>query len=107
VDDFIALAIEIIADDLDDVEEHIIKHILEAYNDEEEEDADEDGSDEPIRKITLNKAIEAMKIRILYEEQYADDEGEKLLQLERDLRQLSLQKQASNTKQASLFDYFK
>jgi hypothetical protein len=106
VDDFIVLAAEIIADDPDDVEEHIIKHILEAYNDEEE-DANEDGYNKPTRKITLDKAIEAMKIRIMYEEQYADDEGEKLLQLERDLRQLSLQKQASNTKQASIFDYFK
>ena len=71
------------------MEEHIIEHILEAYNDEEE-DADEDGYDEPIRRITLDKAIEAIKIRIMYKEQYADDEGEKLLQLERDLRQLSL-----------------
>jgi hypothetical protein len=48
-----------------------------------------------------------MRICIEYEEQTADDQGVKLGQLERDLKQLSLLKQASYTKQASIFDFFK
>ena len=50
----------------------------------------EDGIEEPTTKVTLQQAIEATKIRILYEEQYGTGEGDKLLQLERDLRILLL-----------------
>ena len=90
LDDFIAPLGEAIKDDSKSVEEYILEYIVEAYDDDDDVYEEDAIKEDPIRMITLNKAIEAMKIRIMYEEQYGDDEGVTLLQLERDLRQLLL-----------------
>jgi hypothetical protein len=103
VDDFINPAAEIVEDDEETVEEVILEQILEAYD--EDGSDDEEGVDEPIEKVTLEQAIEATRIRILYEEQHGDGEGDKLLQLERDMRLLSLKKIPPKARQASLFQW--
>ena len=102
MDDFIDPAAEIVEDDEETVEEVILEQILEAYD---EDGSDDEGVDEPIEKVTLQQAIEATRIRILYEEQYGEGEGDKLLQLERDMRLLSLKKTPPKATQASLFQW--
>ena len=103
VDEFIAPIAEVVEDNNIEIKEQI----LAAYNNEEEAADGEDGDKEPVAKVTLEQAIEAIKIRILYEEQHSDGESDKLWQLERDIRQLAMQKGATNTKQSSLMAYFR
>jgi hypothetical protein len=64
VDEFIAPIAEVIEDNDIEIEEQI----LAAYNDEEEAANGEDGDKELVAKVTLEQAIKAIKIRILYEE---------------------------------------
>lgn len=74
-------------EDLVDIEEQI----LEAYEAGEEEQ-DNRAEQPEVKKITVEEAIQALAIRIQYEEQSGDGEGDKLLQLERDMRQLQLKR---------------
>jgi hypothetical protein len=103
MDKFITPIAEVVEDD--DIK--IKEQILAAYNNEEEAADGENSEEQLIAKVTLKQAIEAMKIRILYEEQHGDSESDKLWQLERDIRQLAIQKGAINTKQSSLMAYFR
>ena len=74
VDKFIAPIAEVIEDNDIEIEEQI----LAAYNNKEEAANGEDSDKEPVAKVTLKQAIEAIKIRILYEEQYGNSELDKL-----------------------------
>ena len=102
MDEFIAPMVEVIEDNNIEIK----KQILAAYNNKEEAANGKDGNKELVVKVTLKQAIKAIKIRILYEEQYGDGELDKLWQLERDIRQLAMQKGATNTKQLLLIAYF-
>ena len=85
----------------------IKEQILAAYNNKEEAANGEDSDKEPVAKVTLKQAIKAIKIRILYKEQYSNSELDKLWQLEQDIRQLGMQKGATNTKQSLLMAYLR
>lgn len=100
VDKFISPADEVVIDDAEDVEAHII----EVYSIEHDVDTGEDGIDEPIKAVTLAQAIEGLQQRIQYEEQQGDG-GDKLLQLERDMRHLLMQQATVNKHQTSMLTY--
>ena len=105
IDDFVEPVGERLLEDQEALEEQVFKEILEAYNNNESAEDQEEGIDKPVTKVTLEQAIEAMQTRIQYEEQSGDGEGDKLLQLERDLRLLQLKKGVPKVKQTSLFNW--
>ena len=74
MDEFIAPIVEVIEDNNIEIEEQI----LAAYNNKEKAANSEDSNKEPVAKVTLKQAIEAIKIRILYKEQYSNSELDKL-----------------------------
>jgi hypothetical protein len=91
---------------VEDSQEDIKADIIEAFELEDEEEEDEIIEEQPIHKVTVKEAMQALKTLIQHEEQADRGDGELVLQLEKQMRVLQLRK-TREEKQSTLDSWFK
>jgi len=107
VDEYLEPNGERVVDDEEMIEDLILQEIVDAY-DEDEEDNEGINPALDFKRVTHAEVMAAMKIRIEWEEQNGDGDGNKLLALEREMAKLELHKvyTASQGRQASITSFF-
>ena len=108
LDDYITPEAEKVEDNPDELEEQVLKGVLEAYD--EDTTPNNEGEDPELhyQKVTLAEVIAATETRINWVLQQGEGDGNELLVLEKDLARSNIQKtqKAAQGKQTSLMAFF-